>query len=171
MTWFDGVMIVRDAHPGEMPAVGALRVAAYEAEGLLTAHPAYARRLSALGADGHGEVLVAVENDQILGTAMLDPYGPGSELATGPHEAEMRALAVAPEAQGRGIGAALIRAVLDRAAARGATALLLSTQPAMKTAQRLYLSQGFTRLPARDWAPIPGFTLLVFGRSLSGFGG
>ncbi|MFC6082952.1 GNAT family N-acetyltransferase [Sphaerisporangium aureirubrum] len=161
-------MIVREAHPGEMTAVGELRVAAYEAEGLLTAHPAYAGMLRALGTNGHGEVLVAVEDDQILGTAMMDPYHPGSELATGPKEAEMRALAVDPNAQGRGVGATLIRAVLDRAAARGATSLLLSTQPAMKTAQRLYLAQGFTRLPNRDWAPIPGFTLLAFGRTLNG---
>lgn len=161
-------MIVRDAHPGEMTTVGDLRVAAYQAEGLLDAHPAYARTLRALGADGHGEVLVATEDDRLLGTAMLDPFHPGSELATGPHEAEMRALAVSPEAQGRGVGATLIRAVLGRAATRGATSLLLSTQPAMRTAQRLYLAQGFTRLPARDWAPVPGFTLLAFGRPLDG---
>jgi GNAT superfamily N-acetyltransferase len=167
MTWFDRPMIVREAHPEEMTAVGDLRVTAYEAEGLLAAHPAYAGTLRALGTHRHGEVLVAVHDGHILGTAMMDPYHPASELATGPEEAEMRGLAVTPDAQGQGIGALLIRAVLDRAAAQGATALLLSTQPAMKTAQRLYLTQGFTRLPARDWTPIPGLTLLAFGRTLN----
>jgi hypothetical protein len=36
----------------------------------------------------------------------------------------------------------------------------------MRTAHRLYLRLGFTRVPERDWDPIPGLTLLVYGCEL-----
>jgi hypothetical protein len=44
--------------------------------------------------------------------------------------------------------------------------LVLASQPEMVTAHHLYLEAGFTRLPERDWAPIPGVTLLAFGLRL-----
>jgi ribosomal protein S18 acetylase RimI-like enzyme len=163
-------VIVRPARRAELAAVGELRVTAYLAQNLLSAHPAYADTLRTLGADGRGEVLIAVDRDgaghEILGTIMLDPWHAGSEIARGPDEAEVRALAVAPAAQGRGVGAGLVRAVIDRATARGARRLLLSTQPAMTAAQRLYVAAGFTRLPELDWSPTPSLTLLAFCRHL-----
>jgi ribosomal protein S18 acetylase RimI-like enzyme len=167
-------VIVRPARRAELAAVGELRVAAYRTQNLLSANPAYANTLRTLGADGRGEVLVALDGnrdgnrdgEEILGSIMLDPWHARSEIARAPDEAEIRALAVAPAAQGRGVGATLVRAVIDRAAARGARRLLLSTQPAMTAAQRLYLATGFTRLPDRDWSPTPGLTLLAFGLPL-----
>jgi ribosomal protein S18 acetylase RimI-like enzyme len=165
-------VIVRPARRAELAAVGELRVTAYLAQNLLSAHPAYADTLRALGADGRGEVLVAVDRDgdgdghEILGTIMLDPWHAGSEIARGPDEAEIRGLAVAPAAQGRGVGLTLVREVIDRATARGARRLLLSTQPAMTAAQRLYVAAGFARLPELDWSPTPGLTLLAYCRHL-----
>jgi GNAT superfamily N-acetyltransferase len=163
----DAVVFVRDAFPDEMDVAGELRVAAYQAQNLLAANPAYADTLRALGTAGDGEVLVAVEDGQLLGTVMLKPWHPSCEVARSADEAEIRALAVAPEAQGRGVGGTLLRAVLDRAAARGVRHLVLSTQPAMIAAHRLYLTEGFTRIPDRDWTPVPGLTLLAFGRPLA----
>lgn len=161
-------MIVREAHPHELPAAGALRVQAYEDQDLLAAAPGYAATLRGLGADGAGTVLVAVDDaGGLLGTVMLEPWLPRSEVARTRDEAEIRALAVAPDAQGRGVGRALLRTVLDRAAASGATRLLLSTQPAMTTAQRLYASEGFARVPERDWSPFPGVTLMAYARPLA----
>ena len=159
--------MIRQALAGEMGAVGALRVSAYEAQRLLDVHPRYAATLAALGADGHGTVLVAADGGQLLGTVMLDPWHDGSEVARDPREAEVRALAVAPGAQGQGVGRALMHAVIDRAAAAGTRRLLLSTQPAMTAAQALYAALGFTRLPDLDWAPVPEVTLLAFGLVLS----
>ncbi|MEU6742222.1 GNAT family N-acetyltransferase [Streptosporangium sandarakinum] len=160
-------MIVRDVRPEEMESTGELRVAAYEAQRLLDVSPGYAATLRTLGADGGpGEVLVAVEEDRLLGTVMFEPRHEGSEVARDPAEGEIRALAVAPDARGRGVGRALVRAVTDLAARRGVRLLLLSTQPSMTAAQRLYLSEGFRRLPERDWRPLPSFTLLAFGLDL-----
>ena len=166
-----GLMYVREALPGEMDDVGALRVEAYQALDLLADNPPYARALRAIGGDGHGTVLVATEaggSGILLGTVMLQPWHQGSEVASGPQEAEVRALAVAPGAQGRGVGRALMLAVMERAAAAGARRLLLSTQPAMRGAQALYASLGFARLPDLDWSPVPGLTLLAYGITLAG---
>jgi len=168
-------VILREALAGEMSAVGALRVGAYKAQRLLDANPPYAATLSALGTDGHGIVLVAAEDGAaddgavaggLLGTVMLEPWHDGSEVARDQQDAEVRALAVAPQAQGRGVGRALMLAVIDRARAAGARRLLLSTQPTMEAAQALYLSLGFARLPELDWSPAPGLTLLAFGLPL-----
>jgi ribosomal protein S18 acetylase RimI-like enzyme len=156
-------VIVREALPQEMEAIGALRVRAYQAQGLLAADPPYARVLRSLGADGHGTVLVAAEDREILGTVMLEPWHDGSEVARGGDEAEVRALAVAPSAQRRGVARALMRAAMDLAAMTGAARLLLCTRPEMAAAQALYRSLGFGRLPALDWVPVPGVTLLAFG--------
>jgi len=161
-------MVIRQALAGEMSAVGALRVGAYQAQGLLAVNPAYAATLAALGADGHGTVLVAAGAAGLLGTVMLEPWHAASEVARGPGEGEVRALAVAPAAQGRGTGRALIGAVIDLAAAAGLTSLLLSTQPGMRAAQALYASAGFQRRPELDWSPVPGLALLAFGLPLPG---
>ena len=63
-----GVM-VRDARPDELAGIGDLRVAAYRADGFLTATSGYADTLRALGADGQGEVLAAVDGGQKIGRA------------------------------------------------------------------------------------------------------
>jgi hypothetical protein len=37
----------------------------------------------------------------------------------------------------------------------------------MTTAHHLYESAGFCRIPARDWSPVSGLTLLVYGLDLA----
>jgi GNAT superfamily N-acetyltransferase len=159
-------VIVRDARPGELASIGDLRVAAYQADGFLRAAAGYTPILHALGADGAGEVLAAVDGGDILGTIMLLPW-PGGNLPRGPGEAEIRALAVAPHARGRGIGAALVTAAIDRAARRGVRQLLLLTLPEMHAAHRLYAGAGFARRPDRDWSPGSGEALLAYGLALA----
>ena len=157
-----------------MEEVSQIRVAAYRAGGHLSDDSGYEPRLRALGADGNGDVLVAVAQSAddgspagtILGTVMLHPWPYAGKAVTGPDEAEIRALAVAPVAQGGGVGSALLRAVIDRATTRGVRHLVLLTQPDMHAAQRLYKRAGFVRLPGRDWSP-PGATLLAYGMPLA----
>ena len=156
-------MIVRDARAGELAGIGELRVAAYRAGGLLSANPGYAEVLRGLGISGTSEVLVAEDNGRIAGTVMLEPFHRFSEIARGPGEAEVRALAVAPHEQHRGTGRALVAAVIERATVRGVHGLLLLAQPAMTAAQHLYRRAGFTRLPELDRRPAPGLLLLALG--------
>jgi hypothetical protein len=44
--------------------------------------------------------------------------------------------------------------------------MVLSTDPRMAAAHRLYQRLGFLRLPERDWSPVPGVVLLVYVRDL-----
>lgn len=163
-------MIVRDATPGEFAAIGDLRVAAYRANGFLSESSGYAPTLRALGTDGAGDVLAAVDGSALLGTVMLQHWPHTGEVVQEPGEAEIRALAVAPDARGRGIGRALLTAALTRAAERGVRYLVLLTMPEMRTAQRMYLAAGFSRLPERDWSSEPGHLLLAYGLPLQSEG-
>ena len=163
-------MIVRDARPGELAEIGDLRVTAYEAGGFLSDASNYGETLRTLGHDGTGQILVAIGSGThaILGTVMLQPPPHAGHVVRGPDEAEVRALAVTPQARGRGVGRALLRAVTDRARDHGTRRLVLCTQTTMHAAQHLYTEAGFRRMPERDWQPVPGFTLLAFGLELAG---
>jgi ribosomal protein S18 acetylase RimI-like enzyme len=103
---------------------------------------------------------------RIVGTVMLQGWPQGGEILAGPEEAEIRALAVSPEARGTGVGRALLTAVIERAARDGIRHLVLLTQADMKAAHHLYEEAGFGRLPERDWSPEPGVTLLAYGLTL-----
>ena len=116
-------------------------------------------------------MLVAVadgDDRRIVGTVMLQPWPHAGEVVAGPDEAEIRALAVAPDGQGRGTGRALLRAVIERAALTGVRHLVLLTQPEMQTAQRMYQRAGFVRLPERNCEPAAtGVILLAYGLVLT----
>ncbi|MFJ8015421.1 GNAT family N-acetyltransferase [Streptomyces sp. NPDC096339] len=158
-------ILIRAAQPAEYEELGEITAQAYVGDGLLSSGEAFyvgvLRDVAARAADG--EVLVAVDEGLLLGGVTFAP--PGSPLAdiAGPDEAEFRMLAVSREARGRGTGEALVRACIDRARAiEGVSTLVLSTQRSMTGAQRIYERLGFTRTPERDWAPVPGLTLLTY---------
>jgi ribosomal protein S18 acetylase RimI-like enzyme len=159
---------IRDARPEEFGRIGELRVAAYRADGFLSETSTYAGTLRVLGMDGTGEILAAVDEGQILGTVTLVSWPHGGEVLRAPGEGEVRALAVAAAARGRGIGRALLSAVMRRAAAREVRELLLLTQPDMRAAQHLYAEAGFGRRPDRDYEYAPGHRLLAFGLPMAG---
>ncbi|MEU1127835.1 N-acetyltransferase [Streptomyces sp. NPDC005899] len=158
---------IRPVRPEEHEVLGEITAQAYLGDGLLSfgADDPYLRQLRAVGRRAaEAEVLVALgAGDELLGGVTY--VGPGSPWAdvAGEGEAEFRMLAVSPEARGRGAGEALVRACIDRArTAGGLTGLVLSTQPAMRGAHRIYRRLGFVRTPERDWAPLPNLPLLTF---------
>ena len=156
-------MLIRDAHPDEFQEIGDIRVGAYLADGFLSPDSGYAPHLRELGADGTGQVLVAAGPDgRLIGTVMLQFWPQGGQVVKGPGEAEIRALAVRPEARGSGLGRTLVAAAMARAQQERVRDLLLLTQPEMKAAHHLYEDAGFTRLAERDWSPEPGIVLLAY---------
>jgi GNAT superfamily N-acetyltransferase len=162
-----GDVMIREAQPGELVAVADLRVAAYAAGGFL--NPEYAPELRALGTAGDGIVIVAVPDDTsagLIGTIMLVTWPQAGELVSGPDEAEIRALAVAPGVQAGGAGTRLLLTALNWAELAGARRVVLSTLPEMRAAHRLYERTGFRRLPERDWSPRPGVQLLAYSLEL-----
>src|SRR5215472_3123732 len=158
---------IRAARAEEFDQIGELRVAAYRADGFLSEASSYADTLRVLGMDGTGEILAAVDDGHIVGTVTLVTWPNGGEVLSNPGEGEVRALAVAATARGRGIGRALLAAVMRRATIREVRELLLLTQPDMHAAQHLYAETGFQRLPHRDYEYAPGHRLLAFGMPLT----
>ncbi|MFI9050310.1 GNAT family N-acetyltransferase [Streptomyces sp. NPDC053427] len=160
---------IRPARPAEFGAVGDLLVEVYLADGLLTfgENDTYAAELRKVAHRAeHAEVLVAVETagERVLGAVTFAAYGsPYADLA-GPGEGEFRMLAVRAEGRGQGIGEALVTACVERARALGLRAIVLSSQPHLLPAHRLYRRLGFARARERDWDPIPGVTLWAFIR-------
>lgn len=88
----------------------------------------------------------------IAGSVVLTlPGMPLSETAW-EGELEFRMLAVDPRVQRRGVARALVRAAIDRAEQlEGIGAVVLTTMETMTGAHRLYESEGFVRVPDRDW--------------------
>jgi ribosomal protein S18 acetylase RimI-like enzyme len=165
-------MRIRPATASDMTEVGELRVAAYRAGGFLSADSQYADRLRTLGTEDGDKVLVAVQpepgtGERIVGTVMLQFWPRAGQVVTGPQEAEIRALAVRPDAQGGGIGRQLVGGVIDLARRARVGHLVLCTEPGMRSAHRIYERAGFVRLPERDWSPAPGVTLIAYGLPLA----
>ncbi|MEU6962603.1 GNAT family N-acetyltransferase [Streptomyces chrestomyceticus] len=162
---------IRAARPAEFDAIGELLVAAYAADGLLALGPddPYTGKLREVAHRAeHAEVLTAVDADgAVLGAVTFAvPGSPYAEIA-GPDEGEFRMLAVAPGGRGRGIGETLVRACMDRARSLGLSRMVLSAMPHVDKAHRVYGRIGFTRIPERDWEPVPGIKLLAFSCALS----
>ncbi|MFF8608538.1 GNAT family N-acetyltransferase [Streptomyces sp. NPDC015346] len=163
---------IRAIRPEEYEALGELTARAYlddghldfgEEDGYLHVLRDVARR------DAEAEVLVAVDaSGTVLGGVTFAVGGsPWADIA-GDGEAEFRMLAVAKGARGRGVGEALVRACVARARqAEGCRRLVLSTQPGMASAHRIYERMGFVRTPDRDWRPISEMDpLLTYGMEL-----
>jgi ribosomal protein S18 acetylase RimI-like enzyme len=167
-------LTVREVRPEEHEALGALTVAAYRA--LLGEDMTldYATELVDVDARAaQADVLVAVDDrdQRLLGGITYIP-GPGPMAwFDRPDEAGMRMLAVAPEAQGTGVGAALVAACVERARAAGKSRVLLHTIAPMTAAQRLYERLGFHREPERDTVfEEEGLLLLAYAADLGPVG-
>jgi ribosomal-protein-alanine N-acetyltransferase len=76
-------------------------------------------------------------------------------LVPGP-EADVQTIAVAPSAQGRGVGTRLLRALTARAARSGARSLLLEVRADNAAAIALYEREGFERISVRSRYYQPG---------------
>ena len=113
------------------------------------------------------ELLVAREADgAVVGSVALVLDGEFGEVLRSDDEAGFRMLVVDHAVRGGGIGELLVRSCLDRARAAGKRRVVISTDPRMTAAHRLYERFGFTRLPERDWSPMEGVHLLVYGLDL-----
>lgn len=154
---------IRRVTPAEFPAVADLCAAAYAP--FLAGDNHYLAELRDVAARASAaEVLVATgpEGGGVLGTVTFVPDGGPLREISGPDETEFRMLAVDPAAQGRGVGTALLRRVIDDTRGLGRGGIVCSSLPAMRAAHRIYEHLGFRRAPERDWSPVPGVELIAF---------
>jgi ribosomal-protein-alanine N-acetyltransferase len=84
--------------------------------------------------------LVALAGDRVVGYAGLCAY---------PDEAFVQTIGVAADAQGAGVGAQLLQALLDEAARRRKTTVSLEVRADNAVAQRLYERFGFRPVGVR----------------------
>jgi ribosomal protein S18 acetylase RimI-like enzyme len=154
---------IRPARADELGAVGELTINAYNADGYETSGEYALKLADARPRAEEAELLVAVDDTgAVLGTVTVAPPGsPWSQVAA-PDELEFRMLAVSPAARGRGVGEAMTRRVIERAAELGLRAVTLSSSQDMVTAHRLYERLGFRRTPDADWSPVPGVDLITY---------
>jgi ribosomal protein S18 acetylase RimI-like enzyme len=157
---------VAPAEPADYAAIADLTVGAYLAEDLVSER--YATQLADVAGRAHrSELLVVRDADgRVVGSVALVLDGDFGEILESDDEAAFRMLAVDPAARGRGIGELLVLACLERARAAGKRRMVLSTDPRMTAAHRLYERLGFARLPERDWSPVPGVDLLAYALEL-----
>jgi GNAT superfamily N-acetyltransferase len=157
---------IRTVRASDDDAVGDLTLAAYQQyAAIMQAHwEIYRQSILATLADFHpAEQIVAEQGNTLVGTVLLFPAG---IVLTTPDGAsttlawpEIRLLAVAPSARGRGIGAALVRECLQRARQSGAEAVTLHTTEMMQVAMQMYERMGFVRTPELDFHPVPEITI------------
>jgi len=155
---------IRDAQGNDGRAIAALTLSAYQEYAPLM--PAlwdtYRENIvTTLAAPEPATQLVAEQGSRLVGTVLLYPAATGSdERAPFPRPyPEVRLLAVAPAARGKGIGEALMRECIRRARRSGATTLALHTTDLMRAAMRLYTRMGFQREPELDFHPRPEVTV------------
>ena len=156
---------IRVATPADRDEIARLTDAAYREYASSMEPSAWAALEEALRASLSDDVgvtrIVAELDGTIIGSAAL--YDPGTDaygsLASRAHWPEVRLVAVAPSARGRGVATLLVNDCVRRARASGATTIGLHTSRSMRTAQQLYERMGFVRDPEHDFQP-PGAELV-----------
>ena len=106
---------------------------------------------------GTCRVLVARQNDDIVGTVQLDLATPPNQ----PHRGEIKKLLVHPSVRRAGVARALMLAIEDQA--RDAQRTLLTLDTANDAAERLYASLGYVRVGV-----IPRFAIRADSSELEG---
>jgi ribosomal protein S18 acetylase RimI-like enzyme len=163
-------MDVRRARTEEFQEAGRVTALAYRefVEPGETAWEEYLEHIADVGARaGRSDVLVAVQDGRIVGSATLElgERIDEDDSPLEPDEAHIRMLGVHPDARGRGVARALMEACFERARAAGRTRVTLHTTHRMRTAQRMYESMGFERLADRVFPD--GFVLLTYEKALT----
>jgi ribosomal protein S18 acetylase RimI-like enzyme len=157
-------MEVREAREHEHDEVGRVTADAYRD---LVRDETYLDRIADVGDRApRTQILVAVDAGAIVGslTLELSTRVNADDDPLEAHRAHIRMLGVAPAAQGRGIGRALMQEAERRAVAAGKTEMTLHTTERMTAAQAMYASLGYDRM-ADEVLP-DGFVLLGYRKEL-----
>lgn len=120
------------AQPSHAEALAAIHAAAFPPAETWDA-PGFARQLGLPGVFG----LIDTEGGLVLARVAAD-------------EAEILTLAVAPSARRHGLGAALLRAAMREASARGASTMFLEVSADNEAAEALYAAAGFRPVGRRS---------------------
>jgi GNAT superfamily N-acetyltransferase len=156
-------LTLREARPADRDAIVDVTLAAYqEYASQVPFWPAYRENiLATITSPRPAAQLVADLDGTIVGTVLFYPAPPpGATIAPGQSRwPEIRLLAVAPPARGKGVALALMQECVRRAREAGSDAVTLHTMSAMQAALRLYTRMGFQPAPELDFQPVADFTV------------
>jgi ribosomal protein S18 acetylase RimI-like enzyme len=149
--------------------IAALLARVYVQEGY-TDEPVAAKVFAPTEVKRRGQILLATTPAAgVVGMIICgSPQNPYRQVAES-DEAEMQLLAVDPSVRGHGLGRALCLAFESTARSLGYRQAVLSTQPEMGIAHRLYEAIGYRRNSSRDWARA-GRSFLIYEKTLGAVG-
>ncbi|MFF0814368.1 GNAT family N-acetyltransferase [Rhodococcus sp. NPDC003318] len=161
------MITIRPVDPADFDAVADLTVESYVGGGFVAEASSYVRHLrDTAGRAEQAEVVVAEWQGEVVGSVTIAEPGTAYSDVARTGELEFRMLAVSSAARRKGAGSALVRHVLDAAYDRGLHAVVISTEPEMVDARRIYDRNDFVHMPDRDWEPAPGMGLTVLVREI-----
>jgi GNAT superfamily N-acetyltransferase len=101
-----------------------------------------------------GKLVVAVENDQIIGCIQFFPNAATSVAENFPEgSASLRILSVLPEHRGKNIGSMLIKECIKLSKENNISKLYLHSSNKLKRAESVFQKAGFKRVPEYDFYP------------------
>jgi predicted N-acetyltransferase YhbS len=163
--------VIRSARPADRPAIEAVTLAAYKQYATILPPRLwreYRRNIVDTLADAIPDITIVAEaQGALVGSVLLYPAGaeiPGRDTSHPLGHPEVRLLAVAPSARGRGVGRGLMDECIRRTRASGTKVLTLHTTDMMSVAMQLYERMGFVRAVGLDFEVAPG--VLVKGYRL-----
>lgn len=157
-------MEIREATGDEHDEIGRVTADAYRG---LVRDETYLARIADVAERAHRtEILIAAENGRILGSLTLEltTRVNADDDPLEAHRAHIRMLGVAADAQGKGVGTALMREAERRAVAEGKREMTLHTTQRMTAAQALYEQLGYERMSEEVFPD--GFVLLGYRKVL-----
>lgn len=159
---------IRPAAEADLEIIGQITVVAYLRAGQIDDGPG--RGYGLVLADSAARyrdaiLLVATRDEEIVGTVTICPPGSPFREIGRDGEVEFRFLAVVPKAWGTGVANALIEACEAHARQVAADRLVICVRDTNIGAMEMYRSRGFSRMPERDFQPVPGVDLLAMERT------
>jgi len=145
------VIEIREIQPEDYAVVGDLTLRAYDTAKVI--HGEYRDWLAnpAERLDECTALWVAEVDDRVVGTLThVRPGDHGWEHQPGAGDCGFRVLAVDPEVEGAGVGAALVEHVIERARRDGCHRMVITSMEFMTRAHGIYERRGFVRRPDLD---------------------
>ena len=159
---------IRSADRNDFAEIRRITVAAYSDAGYIDDEYAYNHILAAIEEWYSGSSLLVAESaGKIMGSVFVTRAGGDFSDVAHDGELEFRMLAVEPGEQHKGIGHALVAAVIERARMDpDVSAVVLTIAPNMDGQHKLYESMDFVRVPARNFLLSDTFALHVYKLTL-----